>query len=735
MSVVTVAVVAPRTQPAPPPAALGPPTETVRVASLDDVDASAVDCVVCTVHDGWADAVGEFRESWPEIPVVLAGPADPEAGALASRIGVEYAPEEAFEGSESGLWERVVDTANRAVALRERRDDASETYREAALRNLLSTSRELLTADDRASIPDTVARATAEVIGLEYALVRLYDPERGVLYPAGETRAVTESLPERPVYDADEGMPGRAFQSGEAIEYDGDEPELPDGDVAARIVPLGDHGTLTIGTACPDGFTETDRLLVSLLATSATTALDRAERVESLRTYRAIHENVKERVYVLDEAGEVRLTTDPLVDELGYDREDVVGRNVGEFLDADAARTGRELLADLRDDHPDASRTFETTLVAADGDRIPVEIELSLLPGEEGIAGSVGVVRNRQALEAERARFRSLFDRSPDAIVDAELGDDGPRIRTVNHTFEETFGVTEEAVAGDRLDDLVVPADAADEAADLDDRTRSELTTPVEVDRLTPDGTRTFLFRGVSYRRTAEGVRAFGIYTDIDDRKADRRRIEMLNRVLRHNIRNTINVVAGSVELARDRVDGDDARVVEHLDRAASAAERIAALPDDVKRVERAIGADPESFGRYDLRAAAERAAEAGRAFDADATVTVDVPPVSVRGDDRLGAAIDELVENAVVHGGDAPTVAVTATVDGDRAVLAVDDDGPGIPRVERAVIAGDVDITQLAHSRGLGLWVAASVVSAVGGDLSFPEPSTVRLDLPVCDG
>ena len=108
----------------------------------------------------------------------------------------------------------------------------------------------------------------------------------------------------------------------------------------------------------------------------------------------------------------------------------------------------------------------------------------------------------------------------------------------------------------------------------------------------------------------------------------------------------------------------------------------------------------------------------------------MDAPPV--RGDGRLGSAVAELVENAVLHGGDAPTVSVTATVGDGRVELAVADDGPGIPRVERAVIGGDVDITQLAHSRGMGLWIAASAASAVGGDISFPDPSKVVLGLPV---
>ncbi|WP_089699467.1 PAS domain S-box protein [Halogranum gelatinilyticum] len=578
------------------------------------------------------------------------------------------------------------------------------------------------------NIPSIVAQAAADVLGLEFGLVRRYDPDGDRLIPAGASDAVHEKMVARPVYDSDEGMPGKAFQRGEPVEYEGDEPQLPDGDPAARIVPLGDHGTLTVGTADRQRLTETDRLLISLLATSATAAFDRAARIEQLETYRAIHENVKERIYVLDKHGRIRMTTDSLTDEVGYSSDEVIGRPVTDFLPDDAVETGQQLLEALENDHPDASRTLETRLLTRDGGEIPVEIEISLLPDDGDYAESVGVVRNLTALEAERARFQSLFDRSPDAIVDTLFTEEGPVVREVNHAFEETFGVEGDRIRGEVVDDHIVPDGVDDEVTGFGPDMDEQLTDAIEVQRSTADGIGTFLFRGVTYKRTAEGARAFGVYTDITDRKADERFIKMLNRVLRHNLRNAVNIVVGNLRLLESSVDGDTETYAE---RALSGAERISELPEQVKHIERAYQTDATAFETADLAQLVEPAVDRARRKNPDACVTADVPDVRVRGDALLETALDELLENAVTHAGAEPTVTVSTHVADDTVTLRVSDDGPGIPQLERDVITGYTDITQLTHSRGLGLWVAYYTVTSLGGSFSFDDPATVVLELP----
>ncbi len=603
--------------------------------------------------------------------------------------------------------------------------DATERKaRERALDGLLSTTEELMAAGDRERIAEVVAHAAAEVLDLGFNTVRLYDEERDLLVPATFSESARREVGDVPLHPPGEGLSGTAFVRGEPVAFEELDGEIPDAYGAiesAYAVPLGEHGVLSIGSYDPEGLDEGERALASVLAANATAAMDRAARETRLERYRAVHEAVEQRVYVLDEEGRIVLTTDRLLSELGYDESDVIGRHVSTFLGEGATRRGAALLAELDDEPPTESRSYETTLTTADGDEVPVEIELSRFPESAGIEGSVGIVRDRSQLEAERSRFAGLFDRLPDAVVDAVVTDDGPVIRRVNGTFAETFGIDRDTASGTALDDMVVPND--EDTVDLADA-EDHLVGPVEVERETANGRRTFLFRAVRYGVTDDGPLVFGIYTDITDRKEDQRLIEMLNRVFRHNIANTNGVVQGYLEILAERLDGDDAAYARN---ALDAADRITEIAGKLRDIEHALGGGEGSSG--DLGGVVADAVAEVRESHPDAAFDVEVPSVAVRDRDLFATAVREVLENAVIHVGETPAVRVTATATDDEVTLRVSDDGPGVPERERAVVTGEVDITQLDHSRGLGLWLVRHVCTTLGGTIAFEDDgSTVVL-------
>jgi two-component system OmpR family sensor kinase len=113
----------------------------------------------------------------------------------------------------------------------------------------------------------------------------------------------------------------------------------------------------------------------------------------------------------------------------------------------------------------------------------------------------------------------------------------------------------------------------------------------------------------------------------------------------------------------------------------------------------------------------------------ADDGVTVDGDPI------RLRQVFDNLVSNAIIHGGSA-AVDVRVLGSGTDVRVAVSDSGPGIPTSERERIF-EVG-TRLAHDRpgsGLGLPLARAVVEAHGGsirvDSTGREGATFVVTLP----
>jgi signal transduction histidine kinase len=100
-----------------------------------------------------------------------------------------------------------------------------------------------------------------------------------------------------------------------------------------------------------------------------------------------------------------------------------------------------------------------------------------------------------------------------------------------------------------------------------------------------------------------------------------------------------------------------------------------------------------------------------------------------------IGPVLRNLVENAVEHNDGDPHVTVTTSLADGALVLAVADDGPGLPEGERAVLRSRKE-TPLRHSSGLGLWLVSWGVETMGGSVSVDCPAdggtVVRLEIPL---
>ena len=630
------------------------------------------------------------------------------------------------------------------------RDITDRKRREERLSRLLETSQTLVAARDREAIARVVAEEMADALGHDRSIVRLYDEERDALVPTARG-SDDAAVVDRPAYAAGEDGPGRAFERGETLRLGGetapDEPVSEVGDPTDAVhIPLGEHGVVTLETTDPVGFEEATVSMAEVLASIAAVALERADREQDLLRYRAVIENVQDMVYVRDTAGRFSLVTDPLADWLGRDREALVGAALADLLPASEVPAVEGVVDRLREEgDSDASERVETEFVGADGQAWPAELEVSLFPSDGAFAGTVGVVRDRselaetrELLETERDRFSYLFDNLPDAVVESKLDDDDrPVVRTVNDAFTEVFGYDAEEVVGDSINEHVLPEGEHEAGRELDRRTAAGERPRCEVRRRTANGLREFLLRGIPYETGDGTIRSFGIYTDITARKQRERRLEVLNRVLRHNIRNDVNVILGHAEVLADRVEDDDfaTRAAELREKAAE----LTALSDRARSLDRTMR---RGSPRDSIVGLATLVDDVVAGYDREysaLTVETAVADVRVVGDGRLALAVEELLDNVVEHAGAGSTVRVESERAGEDIRLRVADDGPGIPDHERSAVGGSTEITQLEHGSGLGLWVVRWVCESCGGRLRFEESdlggAAVVLSLTGADG
>ncbi|AGB16847.1 PAS domain S-box [Halovivax ruber XH-70] len=340
-------------------------------------------------------------------------------------------------------------------------------------------------------------------------------------------------------------------------------------------------------------------------------------------------------------------------------------------------------------------------------------------------------------LVTERDRFAVLFENVPDAVVTGPIVGSDFLVEETNSAFEETFGYALEEIHGEPIDEHLAPPNRRDEARTINDRSEAGEIVEAEVKRRTTDGLRDFMLRVVPYEVDGEEY-AFGLYTDVTDQKQRQKRVEVLNRVLRHDLRNGMNIIEGSAERLASMTDSPEAaRYWQAIqDRTAE----LISLAEKTRAVERTIDRDIAAAGPIDAAEAVEHAIDRliEQYPDVDVEQSLDSTAL-VRADDLLVDAVYNVLENAVEHTDrDDPTIAVTMrAVDGDPETVSITvaDDGPGIPDEERQLLEEDREITQLRHASGLGLWLVDWVVTQSGGELQFeenePRGTVVELSVP----
>lgn len=215
------------------------------------------------------------------------------------------------------------------------------------------------------------------------------------------------------------------------------------------------------------------------------------------------------------------------------------------------------------------------------------------------------------------------------------------------------------------------------------------------------------------------------------------RRLNVLNRVLRHDIRNTVNVIRGNAALVEGG-SGDVETAVETIQDQAAALHR---LSEQAREMEAALAQEELETEPIEIGAIVSAKAIRFQREHPYATIDSDAPgDVVAEASPLIDAAIEHLIENAIEHNHSSePWVGIDVAIREDEGedrnvVVRVADDGPGIPPPEVAVLERGEE-TSLEHASGLGLWLVHWIVTESGGEVRFderdPSGSIVEIVLP----
>jgi len=370
-----------------------------------------------------------------------------------------------------------------------------------------------------------------------------------------------------------------------------------------------------------------------------------------------------------------------------------------------------------------------------DGQHIPVEITIQRLETDDGVF-ILGVFREitdqlhrERRLEATTSRLATLLDALP--VPAAVLDTDGT-IERWNRAAETTFGYDADAVVGQQYplfvddDELGQVIERILDGNSLDGyethhRARDGARIPVE------------LYAGPVYQAD-KFVGIVGTAIDLSNRQQREQQLEILHRVLRHNLRNELAVIRGwTRQLSAD--DPEQSEAIEHLEIASG---RLLELSEQAKRIRTGLLEDVRDPGSIPITKTLSLLSKQVTERDGS-TMQVAEEPVSGTICHRGQQAMSQLLDNVLNHV-DETQLELTVETHDRHVVLQLTAPVPVLPAGARAFINTGEE-TALEHGNDLGVAKAYLMVESIGGNVAIRSDventlaSTLVVELPRMDG
>ena len=443
----------------------------------------------------------------------------------------------------------------------------------------------------------------------------------------------------------------------------------------------------------------------------------------------------QDKVVVLDESGIYRHLNATVTTLLGFEPGDLVGTNAFELVHPeDTNRVLTAFKAIVTGDRP-SDEPFEYRYGTADGDWVWLRTTVHT-PAETGLDGYVLSSREITMEIESRRRLETIASASSDVfwMFSADWSD----LLFVNDAVETVFDVSVAALEQDphRFLDAIHPDDRPYVERAMERLSAGE-SILLDYRIGTIDGpTKWVRVPGKPVIENGEIVAVTGFARDVTAEYRRERQLSVMDNLLRHTIRNDMNIVDGTAERIVDRIAATDAAqeatddeeiedmtadLVEHAKTIRRVADDLLTTAEKQRGVIELLR-QRESPRPIKIAPVVEEAIDIATDGTGPETGVSFSCPEDVRAftHSELDYAIAELIENALEHAESTPVIHVDVTVSDEAVDVSIRDNCPPIPAEERHVITDRWAMDDLHHTGGMGLWLVYWIADRSGGDLAF---------------
>jgi PAS domain S-box-containing protein len=466
---------------------------------------------------------------------------------------------------------------------------------------------------------------------------------------------------------------------------------------------------------------------------------------------RQIIDLVPDLIFAKNRDGEYLLANEATAEAYGSTPEEIEGRSESEVIPnaEDSAQFREDDIEVITSGEP--KQIPEEKLTTAGGEtrilqtrKIPYEVPGTDETAVLGYARDVTDLKEyEQRLATERDFLESVIESLPYPFYVLDVDD--YTVEYANSAAEAAEGTTCHNITHNRD----TPCDEGDTSFPCPMAAVVDEAEPVTVEHVHPDeagNERLFQVHASPIFEDGEVSLIAESNIDITDRvqyertlEEQRDNLEVLNQVVRHDIRNDLQLVLTYAETLQSYVEADGEEYIDKVVEAAHDAVDITTTARDVTQVmlQSRVDRRPTS-----LRFALESEIEAVRSNHEHALVTVDgtIPSVDVSADDMLESVFRNLLNNAIQHNDkEVPEVTVSVTHDDESVQVRIADNGPGIPDERKEKIFEQGEMSLDSEGTGLGLYLVDTLVDRYDGTVRVedndPDGAVFLVALPIADG
>lgn len=328
-------------------------------------------------------------------------------------------------------------------------------------------------------------------------------------------------------------------------------------------------------------------------------------------------------------------------------------------------------------------------------------------------------VTDQREREQQLTLFERAIETAAQGVTIADAGQEDMPLIYVNEAFERITGYDAPECLGENC--RFLQGEGTDQGTVATIREALEAESPVSVEILNyrKDGTPFWNELDIVPVRDDSGAvtHYLGLQQDITDRIEREQRLSVLDRVLRHNVRNRGNVIQAHADRIRRGVSESPA---EDAERIVDSMEDLLAISDQVRTFRSVIGEESGELTEHDLAALVERVIDGLSVESPETQVTLDCPgTAAVVAHPMLPFGVGTLVRRLTDDGISPLTIRVRPGDDAVRVEFHLTEGT--LSQIELNVVRG-VRETSVEHAQGIEMWLIRWIVTASGGDLFLQD-------------